>query len=347
MPDNAGNEPTNEGDPDVRGHETILQQLDREIGEDFFPKESFENATAWNTVPIIFAQEHPDLEAYDKDPAAELARLARETGRRADIVGTPANARIETKGRPRLMGDLNWQADPEIQRLFDEGKLATSTAFWANTKNGSLDGLVRPHHVLLFEEDRKNQPRDKGAVVLNKETDMKAFTNEGRVLSGKNASRLNDIFASLKSFIEEIGGGKPEPEPVDEEEKPVENKEPEPELKTEDPITNMTEEIIASKDAEIADLTAKLQKIEDASKEAAWQSMKNKLPPGLVHTPELEADTRTLFETDSFAFANKLLDLRAEPTKNEDAAQFVNKDDDKDKANRILSATPVIPGRNH
>ena len=353
MPIATGNEPT--GDPAVQGHETILQQLNRKIGDDFFPVESFENVTDWDTVPVIFAQDHPDMAAYDLDPAAELARIAETTGRRADVVGTPTNARIETTGRPRLQADLNWNADPDVQRLFNEGKLGVSTGFWAHTKDNQLDGYVKPHHILLFEEDQSNQPRDKGAVVLNKETNMKSFTNEGRVLSGKNSSRLNEIFDMLKSFIEEISGGSA----------PVTNQEPSEIVQTYTEIeekTNMTDTEIASKDAEITDLKAQLQKeqdekkaladkiaeIETAQKEAAWQALKNKLPPGMVHTPELEKETRDLFECDPVSFTNKLIDLRVEATKPETGQAFTNQDPDPvAQRNAILGRRASIPGTLH
>ena len=418
MPISIGNEP--EGDPEVQAHDTIIQQLNRKIGEEYFPVESFENVSDWDSVPIIFAHEHPDLEAYDKDPVSELTRIAEKTGRRAEVVGTPRNTRIETKGRPRLMSELDWNADPDVQKLYDEGKLAISTGFWANTKDQALDGYVKPHHILLFEESETSQPRDKGVVVLNQETTkMKAFTNEGRVLSGKNQTRLNEIFASLKAFIEEITGGASEPEPepktnaetvdpaqsseyqinkvksalsktlglfwgdgsirepwiqmtfpdsviwkhptTDETLKSVYSVQNgqyvfEPPVKviqtfTEEAeqITNMAEVDTASKDAEIAELKALLQKeqdaskllsdkiaeIEAASKEAAWQQLKNKLPPGMVHKAEDEQATRALFESDPVAFTNKLLEIRAEPAKGQNGAQFVNKDETPDENDPI------------
>jgi len=424
MPNTSGNEPR--GDPAVQAHPTILQQLNRKIGDDFFPVESFENVADWESVPVIFAQEHPDMEAYDLDPAAELARIAETTGRRADVVGTPTNARIERTGRPRLQADLNWNADPDVQRLFNEGKLGVSTGFWAHTKDNQLDGYVKPHHILLFEEDQSNQPRDKGAVVLNKETNMKSFTNEGRVLSGKNPTRLNEIFEMLKTFIEEITGGSApvtNQDPVDPAasmemqiddvrkalstqlglfwpdgsprdvwvrmtfpdsviwEHPTTNKtlkspytvdngrisfgDPVEVVQTYTEIeekTNMVDTEIASKDAEIAELKNKISEmesknteyankiaeIETAQKEAAWQTLKNKLPPGMVHTPELEKETRDLFESDPVSFTNKLIDLRVEATKPEAGQAFTNQDEDPvAKRNEIFSRRVAIPGTLH
>lgn len=359
MPNTPGNEPR--GDPAVQAHPTILQQLNRKIGDDFFPVESFENVADWESVPVILAQEHPDMVAYDLDPAAELARIAETTGRRADVVGTPTNARIETTGRPRLQADLNWNADPDVQRLFNEGKLGVSTGFWAHTKDNQLDGYVKPHHILLFEEDQSNQPRDKGAVVLNKETNMKAFTNEGRVLSWKNSTRLNEIFEMLKTFIEEITGGQQVTNlaPVD----PAASIEVVQTYTEIEEKTNMTDTEIASKDAEITDLKAQLQKeqdekkvladkiaeIETAQKEAAWQALKNKLPPGMVHTPELEKETRDLFESDPVSFTNKLIDLRVEAATKPEAGQaFTNQDADPvAQRNAILGRRASIPGTLH
>ena len=74
-------------------------------------------------------------------------------------------------------------------------------------------------------------------------------------------------------------------------------------------------------------LSDKIADIESASKEAAWQALKNKLPPGMVHKAEDEKATRELFESDPVAFTNKLLEIKAE-TKGQSGQQFVNKEED-------------------
>lgn len=319
---------TTEG-TDSRTHEAILQLLNRQVGDTYFPADSFAEAEAWNSIPIVYAQEHPDLDAFEKDPEKELARIAEKTGKRAEIVGHIANARLETTGHPKLMSDLVLNHDPEVFQLVEAGKLSHSTGFWAKPSDGSLKGPVVPNHLLVFEENESNQPRDRGAVILNKAEagDLVAFTNEGRVMSGKNLTKFQSIMQSLQEFFSEITGGE-QVEIKVEEEKPQEE---------ETPVTNMTDEIVASKDAEITALkeqnVALLNKIaeqEKAQKDASWAALKNKLPPGWVHTAEKEAETRNLFETEPVAFANKLLEVRTAPSNPVEGQQFVNKDDAND-----------------
>ncbi len=189
-------------------HEAILQFLDRDIGGTHFGSEHFENVDDWDGVPIVFADEHPDLDAFAEDPDKELQRIQEKTGRRADIVGNVKDSRLETTGHKRLMGALEFSEDPEIKRLIKSGKLSLSTAFRAPKKDGALDGLVKPNHVLVFEEDSENLPVDKGSVILNKEPvdGLYSFCNEGRVISGKNKSKLQKYLEDLWDFLTELSG---------------------------------------------------------------------------------------------------------------------------------------------
>lgn len=142
---------------------STLNVLDREVGDHYFDADAFiQNPEAWNDCPIIFADQHPDLDLFTKDPATALKAV------NGKIVGTVSGARIETTGRPRLMAALNiddWQAQ-ELHRI---GKLSLSTAFFAKQKGGKLTGGIRPNHVLVFREDENNQPKDKGAMIANTE----------------------------------------------------------------------------------------------------------------------------------------------------------------------------------
>lgn len=322
-------------DPSGQTHEAILQLLDRQVGDDFFSSDAFEpTVSKWDGIPIIFSPMHPDLVAFETDPAAELSRIRELTGKRADIVGKIANARIEKAGHPKLMGDLVLNDDPDIADLITAGKLSHSTGFWCGTEGGQLKGSVVPNHLLIFEETPMDQPRDRGAVILNKEK-MVAFTNTGRVLAGKNEGRLRSYLEGLWNLLDDMMGTKPVQVTGEEATQPEE---------TQEPKTNMTDELIASKDAEIAKLKEaaqamqnkvtevekKLSEIEEASKDAAWTVLKNKLPKGLVHTPEKEAETRTLFESDPFAFTNKILDTKMVPPTEEEGAAFTNKEDKND-----------------
>lgn len=343
---------TDTDSPELHSHEAILQLLNRQVGDDYFPEEPFaDTVERWNEIPIVFASEHPDLAAFEKDPQAELARLRETTGKRAEIVGSVRNARIERAGHPKLMGELV-HSDPEVFQLVEAGKLSHSTGFWCGTDGNSLKGSVIPNHLLVFEEDAINQPRDRGAVILNKQTGMTAFTNEGRVMSGKNLTKFQTIMESLQNFFNEITGTPgtepDEPEPVQNKEPEIINQEPEPE-----PIINMSAELeskISALETEnetyknkISELEGKLAEIDQASKDAAWVSLKNKLPPGMVRTPEKEAETRELFEKDGFAFTNMLLDLRRGETKDEQGEQFTNKGE----SGFVPVSKPAIPGTLH
>ena len=159
-------------------HDAILQFLNRVIGDLFFPQDSFVNTVdQWNGIPIVFASEHPDLKAFDDDRDKELARIG------GVIVGDVQHAVIVTVGHPRLMSQLRFTDGGKCSQYILQGKLSLSTGFWSRTKRNSetgrtLVGDVKPNHVLVFVEDLKNQPKDQGSIILNKE-ERKRFADFG------------------------------------------------------------------------------------------------------------------------------------------------------------------------
>jgi|GEM_PF-4288998 len=156
-------------------HRVIGQTLNKWKNYDgrqlFYGLENFEGTEpSWDSVPAIFAQDHPDMDLYDEDPEAALAAIATIDGDPGRVVGYHSESIIFTAGQPRLETRVTF-TDADIEKRYDDGELAPSTGFRAKKINddGTLDGTVRPHHILYFVQDRRNQPRDQGAMLLNKE----------------------------------------------------------------------------------------------------------------------------------------------------------------------------------
>jgi hypothetical protein len=336
---------TNAARLDPGTHLAILQSLDRKIGGICFRADQFaESVEDWNGAPVIFAPEHPNLDAYDADPAAELARIG---GR---VVGAVANARIETAGHPRLMGDLPFGGDPEVEQLCADGKLSHSTAFRTRPiTNATITSPPRPHHVLVFEEvPGEAMPKDPGAWILN----MTDHTNAGKVISTANAGTLKSAIKALVGLFKDMTG---EAEPFfANQEAPVAEPAPaddgpaEPAAAQETPIdmnetevAEMVQKAVAEKDvaltqkdAEIANLREQLATHEQAAKDATWTAIKNTLPVGWTDTADKEQEIRAMAETRPLEFAQKLATMpRPDPTKTaEQGAEFANKEADESLA---------------
>lgn len=215
-------------------HDAILQFLNRVIGDLYFPLESFTStADQWNGIPIVFAKTHPDLKAFDDDRDRELQRIG------GKIVGFINHAHIVTVGHPRLMGQMVFTDDGQCSQYILQGILSLSTGFWCRTNRkifpATLVGNIRPNHVLVFVEDMRNQPRDQGSIILNKEErkycglGMEAvcpscktgeivegnepIENKGKTLSAKYHSRfqkimskIQEVFGSHQEAIKDLEG---------------------------------------------------------------------------------------------------------------------------------------------
>jgi len=261
-------------------------------------------------------------------------------------------------------------AIPIAQKLVDEGKLSLSSAFCApDDGNGSIAGTVRPNHVLLFEESAQNQPKDRGSVILNQmEQSMKKLEHEGKVISSANRAKLKQAIDALLNVFKEMGGGgeeeKQEKVPAKSREEDDENAnkkkataEPVPDTKAEnekEESSMTTPEVPATpdpKDAEIEELKrqnqemqAKIAAFEQAARDAAWEQIKSKLPPGMVHG-EKEQETRALFESDHVAFTNKLLDLKTAKPTSEEGEQHANQGEGTDDTLAIVREMREASGR--
>ena len=266
-----------------KAHEAILQTLERVFDKRLYRAEDFANAQDWDDSPAIYAQEHPDLEGYDKDPQAELARI---NGR---VVGSVAKAHIETPGHPRLMALLDIK-DAEVEEGIAKGEISLSTGFWAvMAKDNDVAvtaGPVKPHHVLLFREDRNNLPRDLGTGILNKgpgDKDGKDMADE------KKEPDMAPFLAEINKSKDELAA------------KGVE-------------LEAMRAEV-NKRDEKITALENKLAEIAKAEKDGKWEQLKNSyIPPGLVAKESDEKALRELMDKDPVAFINKVEAVKVDIT---------------------------------
>lgn len=165
-------------------HDVILERLNQTLhyqdhGDIFYSEQPFLNSiNKWDGIPIIFANEHPDFNAFDDDPNKELKNI------KGAIVGRVTAPKVELTGTSRVEAIFSID-NPVIENLIKEGKIAHSPGFryQADSKNHLTS--VSPHHVLIFIQDAKNQPRDKGAMILNKE-DTDTMTEDGILSDIKN-----------------------------------------------------------------------------------------------------------------------------------------------------------------
>ncbi|MCE5255170.1 MAG: hypothetical protein LLG45_13370 [Actinomycetia bacterium] len=298
-----------------QAHGTIFQTLNRRGARDtFYGAKWFEpTVDAWAKVPVIYAQEHPDMDAFDHDPAAELVRI------KGKIVGKVENPRISNTGHPRLMGDTRFN-DPAMDAMIAAGELSLSTGFRAKAKNGAIDGPVNPHHVLAFKEGANDLPVDLGSGFLNKER---------RSMGDDEKKQAKGFFARLKAKVKEEFPDieLDEPEVKDdkkggEQRPPADNHNGEVNDTTNDQagkaeIERLQTELknkddaLKAKDAELQDMKNKADALEKERKEAAWNEFKNKsyVPKGYLHKDN-EAKTRERFEKDRAGLLEELLNKK-------------------------------------
>ena len=327
-------------------HETILQTLNRWLSYDdgnyYLGLENFQGTEPeWESVPVIFAQDHPDMGTVDTDIQAAVDAV------QGTILppGTIRNAKVVTTGQPRLVADTKF-TDPNLQTLYNEGKLSLSTGFYAKGTDGKIVGKVIPNHVLIFVQDDNNQPRDRGAMFLNKEEqDMPnsaEITNKGAVFSKKNLSLIEQAIAALTAMVTGLKSG-------DEENAAANKAPPESDEQNAQERTNMdtdkltalenkTKELttaldaktkeITNKDAEITRLNKELgdlkEKVALDAENATWATLKNTLPKAWTETADAEAKTRTEWKENKDAFLLKVANLKRVPDTTEAGKEFEN-----------------------
>lgn len=280
-------------------HEAIIQTLDRESNGKFLTKAAFEPSVEdWNEAHLIFAQDHPDPDKFDKDPEAELERIK---GRL--VQGTARDARIEMTGHPTLRITFDLE-DDEIEKGIEDGTISTSNCFFCKDDGKKLTGSVRPHHILFFIEKGKDTPGDRGVLILNKE---------------REEIKLID---RLKTLI--LGGKAGADDNTEEEE--MTDKELETKLAnaTKDAadaklaFTQLRTDVdelkgsISAKDAEIKRLNDELKAFKTKEADGRWAAFKAKhVPPGMVEGDKEKA-ARAEFESSPYEFMEKVLEFRAE-----------------------------------
>ena len=190
------------------------------------------------------------MDAYNKDPEAELKRIG---GR---IVGNVQDPSLDMHGHARLVGICDI-SDKEVETLNTEGKISLSTGFYAmmgTDKDGvkTTAGPVKPHHVLLFEETRTDQPRDLGTGLLNQSKGKDGNMPEKE----KDEQNVN-----MAPLLQELNASKVE-------------------LKAKGEELEKSKAEVTKKDAEIEAMRNKLAAIEKADKDAKWEGLKNSyIPP--------------------------------------------------------------------
>ncbi len=342
-------------------HETILQTLNRwlnyEDGNYYLGLENFQGTEPeWESVPVIFAQDHPDMGTVDTDIKAAVDAV------QGTILppGTIRNVQVVTPGQPRLVADTKF-TDPNLQTLYNEGKLSLSTGFYAKGSDGKIVGKVVPNHVLIFVQDDNNQPRDRGAMFLNKEEqDMPdsatEHQNKGAVFSKKNLSLIEQAIAALTAMVTGLKSG-------DEENAAANKAPPESDEQNAQERTNMdtdkltalenkTKELttaldaktkeITNKDAEISRLNKELGDLKDKvaldAENATWAALKNTLPKAWTETADAEAKTRTEWKDNKDAFLLKVANLKRVPDTTEAGKEFENNTTDAIAIQRKLLA---------
>ncbi len=312
-------------------HEAILQTLERKSNGLFLPLDSYDPTVGeWKGIPLIYAQNHPDPEAYDKDPEAELKRIG---GR---LVGTCNDAWIDRTGHPRLMGALGI-TDQEVEDGIEDGIISLSNGLRnLRPKGDRLEEAARPHHILLFREDGKYMPGDLGTFILNQKEKGSDMADDEKEL----VARLRALF---------MGRQGPDGRKGEEVENMAEVKELEAKLATKDQEladvklaftqlqTKMAEmgEAVKAKDAEIAGLKNERASFLQKEKDAKWAAFKGKhVPPGMI-AGDKEKESREAYENDPVSFMEKVLEFReAHPAGDEEGAEGVQFTAGKPKAKK-------------
>ena len=323
-------------------HDAILQTLNREIGGYCFPVEPFtQSVSAWEGIPVVYANDHPDMKLFSENPDKALEDI------KGEIVGQVSKPYIASEGHPRLMAGIT-NTNTDVAQLIKDGQASLSTGFMGAADKESKILNVTPNHVLLFKEDSENMPKDHGAFILNKE-DYIEFTNRGEIMEDHTISdKIKQPIIDLYNAV--MGSGKPPDAGEDNSHKDdittteVENMEEAEKLSNDLVIANksigdMTSNLeiankeIATQKETITGLETQVKEFEQKETDALkvkrdeqWEEIKNKLPPGLTHKEDDEKSLRGEFDTDPYTFSTKYVGIQNKEEHGESGQEFVNSD---------------------
>lgn len=268
-------------------HQVILQRLGSYLpnaGENvFYSPESFVNAEAWRSIPLVFVDAvgatitHPDFDDVSNHNLPDNYR----------VVGQIGWAYIPLEGQPRLEAILEI-TDAYVEQIARDGLLGLSTGFSAQIipdgDGARIVGTVEPNHVLLFEQGACENcfPNDNGAMFLN------VKENETMTEDTEVKSMFQKIMEKLSNTKEQPAEA-PKAEPVADAEKVA--------------MQNTIDKLNAELDAFKAEAAQR-------EKDTAWANIKNSLPEGWLGAKE--AETRAEFENSKDAFYAKLMAHKAE-----------------------------------
>ena len=319
-----------------QSHDAILQTLDRKVGDLWYREDAFnKTVNDWNGTPVIYADDHPDYQLFIDNQELALDKI---NGR---IVGTVSNSNIATSGHPRLMGNLQID-DTEVNQGISEGKISHSTGFIALINGKQEVKSVIPHHILVFRETAKNQPKDKGAFILNKQEvnempEKSETATEDVVVNTETESK--SILTQIGNMLKEFKVIKSESEKKEDVATEVKNMDKETELTTQLEISNKEKETLTTERdgllTEVSNMKEQLEVFEKkeadtlkSMRETQWATIKNKIPTGLVADEAAEKAMREKFESDPHAFAVTLTEIKnTEAPKEEEGVEVANQSD--------------------
>jgi hypothetical protein len=228
------------------------------------------------SVPLIFAQTHPDGRLIPSDLPAALAAIRTYDGRPGREVGTLGNVKILREGQPRIEVYPKF-TDSEAERLWHENKLSLSSSIIAYDE--PFPGMpenyrkvrpgLKPNHVLVFVRSPRDLPGDPGAMFLNNKQEIQKETPK---MADDTKTPPSPIEAKLAEMDQELRNMK------------------------------------AAYNQVMADAQTKDQKIalaEKDNKDRQWSRISEILPRAWVHGTE-EVKTREMFEKQPAEFVLKL-----------------------------------------
>lgn len=303
-------------------HDAIMERLEDIAIDRYLPMDVYKKSlNDWEGIPIIYAQEHPDMTLLINDPEKALEKI------NGKVIGKITKPRIVEEGQPRVEATYIWN-DPEVEELYKKGTIATSTGSFCESEEDPnlpkgvkrLTGKLIPNHLLVFKRDEQNLPKDKGTYILNKEGIVLAdqIENKGATISKENASELRNILDKLQALFKRMTTTAEEeqkesaPEKIKktldkEEEKMKEEMEA---LRKELEEKNKTLTELQARVEDQAKSIEAFKKKEDELKqkemERSWESIKATLPPGLTHKEESEKELKELYFNKPHEFIAKV-----------------------------------------